>query len=76
MPNVDVVLDTDVLIEILRGNDQAKAWLASIESHIIGIPDPSTYRISNNVDSGNDTRRGSSIPASSVRVTRTPKGAL
>lgn len=35
---VDVVLDTDVLIEILRGDDRAKAWLARIESYVIGIP--------------------------------------
>ena len=38
MPDVDVVLDTDVLIEILRGDDQAKAWLGGIESSVIGIP--------------------------------------
>ena len=33
------------------------------------------YRISNNVDSGSDTMRGSWMTASSVRVTRMPKGA-
>ena len=38
MPNVDMVLDTDVLIEILRGDDRAKTWLASVTSHVIGIP--------------------------------------
>lgn len=38
MSDVDVVLDTDVLIEILRGADQAKTWLAGIESSVIGIP--------------------------------------
>jgi predicted nucleic acid-binding protein len=32
------VLDRDVLIEILRGDDRAKTWLASIESSVIGIP--------------------------------------
>jgi predicted nucleic acid-binding protein len=38
VPDVDVVLDTDVLIEILRGADQARAWLASRASNVIGIP--------------------------------------
>lgn len=38
MPDVDVVLDTDVLIEIFRGSNLAKTWLARIESQVIGIP--------------------------------------
>jgi predicted nucleic acid-binding protein len=38
VPDVDVVLDTDVLIEIFRGDDLAKTWLANIESQVIGIP--------------------------------------
>jgi predicted nucleic acid-binding protein len=38
VPEVDVVLDTDVLSEVLRGADQAKAWLASNASNVIGIP--------------------------------------
>jgi predicted nucleic acid-binding protein len=36
--DVDLILDTDVLIEVLRGDSLAKAWLTSIESQIIGIP--------------------------------------
>ena len=35
---IDAVLDTDVLIEIFRGDDRARAWLARIESHVLGIP--------------------------------------
>ena len=38
MPDVDVVLDTDVLIGIFRGDSLAKTWLVSIESRVIGIP--------------------------------------
>jgi tRNA(fMet)-specific endonuclease VapC len=38
MSDVDLVLDTDVLIEILRADRWAKAWLASVESRVIGIP--------------------------------------
>ena len=36
--DIDAVLDTDVLIEIFRGDDQARAWLVRIESHVLGIP--------------------------------------
>lgn len=38
MSDVDVVLDTDVLIEILRGDSRAGTWLASIEGLIVGMP--------------------------------------
>jgi predicted nucleic acid-binding protein len=38
MSDADLVLDTDVLIEILRGDNRAGAWLASIEPFVIGIP--------------------------------------
>lgn len=38
MNDADVVVDTDVLIEILRGDSRAGVWLASIESFVIGIP--------------------------------------
>ncbi len=38
MSDADLVLDTDVLIEILRGDSRAGEWLASVESLIIGIP--------------------------------------
>ena len=38
MSDPDLVLDTDVLIEILRGHRQAEEWLASVESLVIGIP--------------------------------------
>jgi predicted nucleic acid-binding protein len=38
MSDADVVLDTDVLIEILRGNSRAEEWLASVESLVLGIP--------------------------------------
>jgi predicted nucleic acid-binding protein len=38
MSDADLVLDTDVLIEILRGNSRAGTWLATIESFVIGIP--------------------------------------
>ncbi len=38
MSDVDVVLDTDVLIEILRGDSQAGTWLACIEPLVVGIP--------------------------------------
>ena len=36
--DIDAVLDTDVLIEIFRGDDRARAWLARIESYVLGIP--------------------------------------
>src|SRR5262245_33544205 len=36
--DIDAVLDTDVLIEIFRDDDRARAWLARIESHVPGIP--------------------------------------
>jgi predicted nucleic acid-binding protein len=36
--DIDAVLDTDVLIEIFRGDDRARAWLARIASHVLGIP--------------------------------------
>jgi tRNA(fMet)-specific endonuclease VapC len=38
MSDTDMVLDTDVLIEILRGDSRAGEWLASVESLVIGIP--------------------------------------
>jgi tRNA(fMet)-specific endonuclease VapC len=38
MNDADLVLDTDVLIEILRGDGQAAEWLVSVESLVIGIP--------------------------------------
>jgi tRNA(fMet)-specific endonuclease VapC len=38
MNDADLVLDTDVLIEILRGDSRAGEWLASVESLVIGIP--------------------------------------
>ncbi len=38
MADVDVVVDTDVLIEVLRGEEQAGAWLASIVQQVLGIP--------------------------------------
>ena len=38
MSDADLVVDTDVLIEILRGDGRAGEWLASVESFLIGIP--------------------------------------
>jgi predicted nucleic acid-binding protein len=38
MSEADLVLDTDVLIEILRGDSRAGEWLTSVESLVIGIP--------------------------------------
>jgi predicted nucleic acid-binding protein len=38
MSDADLVLDTDVLIEILRGDSRAGEWLASVESLVLGIP--------------------------------------
>jgi predicted nucleic acid-binding protein len=38
MSDTDLVLDTDVLIEIIRGDRRAQEWLASVESLVIGIP--------------------------------------
>jgi predicted nucleic acid-binding protein len=38
MSDADLVLDTDVLIEILRGSRRAGEWLTSIASLVIGIP--------------------------------------
>jgi len=38
MSDIDLVLDTDVLIEIIRGDRRAQEWLASVESLVIGIP--------------------------------------
>jgi predicted nucleic acid-binding protein len=38
MSEADLVLDTDVLIEILRGDSWAGEWLTSVESLVIGIP--------------------------------------
>jgi tRNA(fMet)-specific endonuclease VapC len=38
MSDADLVLDTDVLIEILRGSGRAGEWLTSIASLVIGIP--------------------------------------
>jgi predicted nucleic acid-binding protein len=36
--DIDAVVDTGVLIEIFHGNDRARAWLARIASHVLGIP--------------------------------------
>lgn len=38
MPEVSLLLDTDILIDALRGVDQAGAWLATIEDMVIGLP--------------------------------------
>jgi predicted nucleic acid-binding protein len=38
MNDADLVVDTDVLIEILRGDGRAGEWLVSVESLVIGIP--------------------------------------
>jgi tRNA(fMet)-specific endonuclease VapC len=38
MSDTDLVLDTDVVIEILRGDNRAGEWLANVESLVIGIP--------------------------------------
>ena len=37
MNEIDLLIDTDVLIEILRATQQAGEWLESQESNIIGI---------------------------------------
>ncbi len=34
----DLVIDTDVLIEILRGSSKAAAWLTSLGNQYMGIP--------------------------------------
>jgi hypothetical protein len=36
--DVDLVVDTDVLIEALRGDNTARAWLATLEPRVLGIP--------------------------------------
>ena len=33
-----VLVDTDVLIECLRGSDAAKGWLTSLQKEAVGIP--------------------------------------
>lgn len=38
MSDVDLVVDTDVLIDVLRGDNQARAWLSTIEPQRLGIP--------------------------------------
>jgi predicted nucleic acid-binding protein len=38
VPEVDLVVDTDVLIDALRGDNRAGAWLATIEPQVLGIP--------------------------------------
>ena len=38
MNDADFACDTDVLIEILRGDSRAGEWLSTIESLVIGIP--------------------------------------
>lgn len=38
MDNVDLLLDSDVLIEILRGRPKAQAWLTASGDQVIGIP--------------------------------------
>ena len=38
MREVDLVVDTDVLIGALRGEDRTATWLASIEPQALGIP--------------------------------------
>jgi len=38
MSDTDLVLNTDVLIEIVRGDRRVQEWLASVESLVIGIP--------------------------------------
>lgn len=38
MPEPDLLLDTDVFIEILRGKPQAATWLTTYADQIIGIP--------------------------------------
>lgn len=38
MREVDLVVDTDMLIDALRGDDRARAWLATIEPQVLGIP--------------------------------------
>jgi tRNA(fMet)-specific endonuclease VapC len=38
MTHIDFILDTDVLIEILRGNRDAGLWLETNGNKIIGLP--------------------------------------
>ena len=37
MDEIDILIDTDVLIEILRATQQAKEWLESQGSNVVGI---------------------------------------
>lgn len=38
MGDVDLVVDTDLLVEALRGDNTARAWLAARERSVLGIP--------------------------------------
>jgi len=38
MSEPDLLIDTDVLIEILRGRAEAATWLANLGSQVVGIP--------------------------------------
>lgn len=38
MSDVDFLTDTDVLIEIIRGNARAGAWLRANQEQVLGIP--------------------------------------
>ena len=38
MPEPDLLLDTDVFIEILRGKPKAATWLTAHADQVIGIP--------------------------------------
>ena len=33
-----ILLDTDILVDVLRGNESAKSWLQSLETESFGIP--------------------------------------
>jgi len=38
MPKPDLLIDTDVFIEILRGRAEAATWLTNLGSQVVGIP--------------------------------------
>jgi len=38
MAEPDLLIDTDVLVEILRGRREAAAWLSDLGNQVVGIP--------------------------------------
>lgn len=57
MPTVDSLLDTDVLIEYLRGTPAAAGWLADRSGDVPGIPYVSALEVLQGARNGRELQR-------------------